>query len=315
MSAAPRWPTRHDFGDPFADDPVDPELAWRAAIKRDPLGAGPRAELEGRVRRFESALGDLLAGRRPTDDSELWALVRALQLDAPFAPDSRGVELADQPATVPDCVRVATNFWPDLGGDAPDWLLGPWADVLRRPAHEAVFRAALAAAAFVPPSADEKSAATLLHKREPLPSIAERTRFRVIDRAPVGLWTLTSRVDAGWRIADRLGLALRRVPPGPVTLRDPVSVCGVEPAHGVTMAARLVPTEQGWVACLPFLVPGEPPIEVVRAWLRLERWRAHLERTRVSLEQLLCDRGHVLIRRLHEWAWVQAASSDPAAPG
>lgn len=303
MIDLPIWPVLDDVLDPWDDDPVFFDEAWRVHRRRDPFGGLDKDAFTEALRSFETAIRRYLGGEQEFES--LVPLAEELGVHAPYDPDPRDVERPEVLADASELARIGPNGHPDLGAEAPGRLLGLWEDTIV--GDTTLLRATLAEATFLERVRGENSAWMRFRRRKPTPSIEARARVRPIAQAPVGVWTLTSTVEGGWRMADRLGLVPRRVPVGPVILQDPVSVQGVEPAHGVTLVGRVVATSSGWVAPMPFLVAGEPPKPLLDREVQLICWRQNLVLPRVSREEALANGGYSLIRRVHEWAWCQQA--------
>ncbi|MCO4743884.1 MAG: hypothetical protein KC912_03785 [Proteobacteria bacterium] len=297
------WPTDFDPRDPWDDDGVLFREAWRIHRRREPKGGLSKDVFRTHLQAFEGATREYLGGDGPF--SALAPHAEAMLLDGPADVDPRGVERPEELADAAELCRVGSNGHPDLGSEAPGRILGPWEDTLERTKHAALLRAALAEATFIERVRGENSSWMRFRRRKPFPPVADRSRVRPVAHASVGVWTMTSKVTGGWRLADRVGFTARRVPIGPVELWDPVSVTDTAAQHGATLVGRLVPTATGWVCPMPFVMAGEPPIELIRREVQLILWRQRLVFPRVSREESLANAGHSLIRRMHEWAWTQ----------
>lgn len=198
-------------------------------------------------------------------------------------------ETVDRAPTIAEAVRVAVEHAPGAGNEAPDRVLGPWADACPRP----WLAAAVAASAWFAPDADDEAPWAAWARQEPVPPAVDRARFRAVAHAPWGVWRVAD--DGQWH--DVLGLAPRWRPEGPV-VADPIVLGG--PVRAVV--ARVIRTPSGPVAVTPFGLPGLPDDVVARAEAVVAATRA--ADPRVSTEEALRRRGHALLRSLAAWAWI-----------
>lgn len=302
MIDEPVWPLLGDKRDPWDDDPVLLTEAWRVHRRRFPFAGLDQGTFTATLRQFEECLRQWLAGEAALDRAR--GLADTLGIAAPPEPDPRGLEQQEDIATAEELARLGTNGHPDLGSEAPGRVLGPWEGQLT-PRDRDVLCMALAEAAFMERVRGEMSSWTRFRRRKPLPSVEARARVRAIAHTPVGCWTIASRVDGGWRLADRLGLVARRVPNEPVDLSAVASVDGSVPHHGGTLVGRVVYTPRGWQCPVGFVVRGQPPHKLLRETVEVTLWRQRIVLPRVSLEEALSDAGYSLVRRVHEWAWCQ----------
>ncbi|TNE92468.1 MAG: hypothetical protein EP330_02085 [Deltaproteobacteria bacterium] len=303
MIDLPVWPLLDDPRDPWDDDPVLFDEAWKTHRRRDPLGGLSKEAFREALHVFEEALRANLAGELAFDD--VFAVARPLGIAGLDEVDPRKPESPPELADASELARIGPNGHPDLGAEAPGRLLGPWEDAARH--DRPLLRACLAEATFIERVRGEMSAWMRFRRRKPVPTVEERARVRPVSQAPIGVWTLTSTVEDGWRVADRVGLTPRWIPHGPVHLQSPVSVHGAEPEHGVTLVGRIVKTEAGWTVPMPFLVHGEPPKWLIDQEVQRILWRQSLVFPRVSRDEALANAGYSLIRRVHEWAWCRRA--------
>ena len=309
MMDEPIWPLLQDVRDPWDDDPVLLDEAWKIHRRRFPFGGMDKESFEGTLRAFETSVRAWLGGEASLDSAREHA--ETLGVAEPPEPDPRGLEQQQDIATAEEIARLGTNGHPDLGSEAPGRVLGPWEQRLT-PHDRSVLCMALAEAAFIERVRGEMSAWTRFRRRKPLPAVEERSRVRAVAHTPVGCWTMASTVDGGWRLADRLGLVPRRVPNTPVDLSAVVSVDGSGPHHGGTLVGRVVYTPGGWRCPVGFAVRGQPPAALLRETLDVMLWRQRLVHPRVSVEEVLSDAGYTLVRRVHEWAWCQQYPIDAA---
>lgn len=220
---------------------------------------------------------------------------RSLPSGAPDGvPDSPRVEVVDRAPTVAEAVRVATEHAPAAGAEAPDRVLGPWAD---EAVPRAVLAIAVAAAAWFPPDVDDEAPWVAWARQEPVPPAVDRARFRAVANAPWGLWWLDGVGDRAV-LRDAVGLGPRWVVEEPVWVQ---AVALVGPVRAV--AARVVRTTAGPVAALAIGLPGLPEDVMARADALVAAVRA--SGPRLSREEVLRRHGHVLVRSVAEWAWLR----------
>jgi hypothetical protein len=298
----PSWPTAQSVGDPFDDLPAV-ELDSRHGDHLSCGGELAEPEYAATVQQYLDVFQAIMAGSAQladlTDLSEVLAVA-----DAPRA-ETRAPWGPGRPATAVTLARIATDFSPAGGLDAPDQVLGPWADVITaQDSHQRLaLRYALAIYAVARVEVPMPSTADRWRARKPLPSIDARSRVIQAQRAPQAVWQIDDVDGDYWHLSDLTGLHTRYQPVGPVHVPDWGAVTPVEPGAAATLTARLVDTGAGWQAVAPLLVPGRVPTAVVRAWVQLLTARARLVGRRDRLEPLLAQRGHELARRLHCWAW------------
>ncbi|MFT4628797.1 MAG: hypothetical protein ACI8PZ_007493 [Myxococcota bacterium] len=298
------WPTAPVGRDPF-DEPPAVDLAAR---HRDHLSSGGELDATAyasTVVQFEEARSDVLAGRAPS--ATLLPLMEQLAIHTP-ARHARGAPWAPMEAAAEaDLVRIAADFSPAVGNDAPDLVLGPWADVMdiRRPPHRRALTAAIALYAVSEVERPLRAATERWRVRRPRFPPEERERVLHVQQAPQGVWHVEAGGPTGYRLRDLVGLHPRFVPSEPVTLGS-VGAVGSQPLVGSTLTARVLPTPAGWVGVTALQVDGQVPPAAVAAWVRLLTARSRLVGRRDPVEGILARRGHVLARRLHEWAWSQA---------
>lgn len=318
------WPADPDPVDPFADqdDPVD--LGYDDFRRAG--GKLPPDVYHRQARRLAARLDEVLAGRAPLDADtrrELGDLLNSLRISRRLTCDRRTERpIAPTLPSDADLARLTADVHPAVGQEAPDRVLGPLVDELdaRAPEHALALRVAIAAAAFL--VADGMRAETdtgldpgqtpfeIWSRRKPLPSPAERAAVRAVERAPWTAWAVGSPAsDATWHLRELVGIAPAGLPDAPVRL---VGVAAPFRAlrPGDTLLARVVRGPDGWEARTPIAIPGGPPRVRLRSWVRLELVRQRLRRRALTVDALLRRRGHVLARRLVEWAWLHP-DDDP----
>ncbi len=301
-------PLADPWGDPLV---LDWDRAWR--YHRQRLGGRGleqrafRDEAEG----FLARLDALIAGAAPSPDDDLESAALRLGLPAWFAPDPRAIDHAEALPGPTLLARIATDIAPSVGLDAPDRVLGPWADLLdpRRAPDRAALEMALAAACFVPVDDDRFGRTPFIQwvRRKPHPEMAIRDQVRAIERAPPTAWRIDAVTPEGLLLTELLGVAERARPKGPV-VAAPASVQGGG-APGDLLLARVVRVGDGWIAPVAFTLRGVPEPSLLRSWVRLAVWPRLLDHKATSLDELLRLMPHALWRRAHEHAYARALQS------
>jgi len=284
------WPAHEGGADPFRDPwwdesaagrklrPVaDPEAAdaFLALLERVESGLAGAAEIEGAARR----LG-------------VWGPVRR---------DGRTVPVvADRVPAEHEVVRMGTDLNPALGNEAPELVLGPWAATLDpgAPHHRRATRMAMAHCTYGALDGAQLSPFVVWCRRRPPPPLPERLAFRAIAHAPVGLYRLR-QVGERYELHDLLGLGGSW---SGVVMTDP----GWVDVPGEVCVARVVRSAAGPVAVMGLLLPKAPPTPLLRTWLHLDLLRSRVHHRGITLDVVLRKRGHVLVRRVHEWWWHHA---------
>lgn len=256
-----------------------------------------RATYEQRVRDFLT---------HPTAELEA-----ELGLDRPPRPEYHAPERVPWVPSPSDLVRIGTDIEPALGGDAPDLVLGPWAD---DPLPRPVLRMATAELLFAHLTGEPRSAWRRWKRRVPLPPVPDRAAVRGVARAPLTVWSIEGVEGDLLQVRERLGISAKHTC-SEVLAPERVSVDGGED----TLVARVVATETDRVAAIAFTVGGEPDQDWLEARLEDEWRRARLVDRRISKEQLLRTRGFVIARRIHARAFAArlsaATAARPAAEG
>jgi len=274
------WPTDQASVDPFAEDPWPGE---------DPQG---RAALDA-VRTGEI---DTLPPR--------W-LARATA-SVPAPPPERPA--GDLLASVIDLVRIAIDYAPAAGHDAPHRVLGPWALDLDPdlPGHQRAWLHAAAALAFTPLSPKRASPAVQYARRSKSnkATAAVRHSVRVVGWAPMSLWEIGLAEGGGHWLVDRVGLDPRQLPDGPVHLGDLGLMAG-EVGPGDTLLARVARDAYGWRAVVALGLPGRPSDALVARWLSWVVLERRLRSPTLPRPVVLRRWGWELCRYAHEWAWLR----------
>lgn len=208
--------------------------------------------------------------------------------------DKRLPEAVDRAPTLAEAVRVAVEAAPAAGNEAPDRVLGPWAD---GPVSRELLAVAVATAAWFTPDVDDEAPWGAWARQEPRPAAVERARFRAVADAPWGLWWLDGEGERVF-LRDTAGLGPRWLPTEAVWVR-PVPLCG--PLRAV--AARVILTRDGPVAVTPIGFPGLPDDVRARAD-RIVEGVASAD-PHASREEALRRQGHALVRSICEWLWVR----------
>jgi hypothetical protein len=206
----------------------------------------------------------LVGGRDPFQD----ATPHEFELRGPGRTEQVPVAAIPSPE---ELARVAADYAPGVGGEAPDRILGPWTDMLD--AHcEGSRRAllyAVANACFVVPDDDVRTPFTQWCRRTPAPSAADRRRFRVVEHSAWDIWPVESWGGGG--AAWQLGASV--FGQDHVELRDAVALLpGIAPRWVV---GRRVVAASGSVCILPIATGALPPQRILEAWDSEHRRRSH----------------------------------------
>lgn len=318
------WPSPPDPVDPFADQDEPADLGYDDF--RQAGGKLAPEAYERHARALSTLLDDLLAGRVPLDAAarrELDDRLNSLRISRKLTFDRR----TPRPAAATlvsdaDLARLTADVLPAVGQEAPDRVLGPLTDELdaRRPEHALTLRVAIAAACFLVADGERAEGGPGLDpgqtpfemwsRRKPLPSPAERAAVRAIERAPFTAWHVVAvHPDGRLTLRELVGIAPTGQPDEPV--RAVGVAAPLRPLRaGDTLLARVVLGPDGWETRTPLAVPGGPPRVRVQSWVRLELVRQRLRLRALTVDALLRRRGHVLSRRLVEWAWLHQ-DDDP----
>lgn len=186
--------------------------------------------------------------------------------------------------TLEALVRVCTDYWPSVGNEAPDLVLGR-ASLMASRQQCAI---AVAGACFLWAHRRWPSAFTSWCRSKPRASPPERAQVRAVGLAPWALWQVERRGSQLW-LEDATGLAPAYLPDGPV------QIVGEHPT-GQGLAARVLKTDRGWVAHTALSVPALPEHEEIRGWIEEELYEARRFRPEIRVEPLLRHRA-VLVRR------------------
>lgn len=204
--------------------------------------------------------------------------------DGPLEHDRNTPAWGHPAATLQELVRVCTDYWPSVGNEAPELVLGRAALFATR--QQCAI--AVAGACFLWAHRRWPSAFTSWCRSKPRAPTADRARVRAVGLAPWALWRV-ERAPSGLLLHDATGLAPAYLPQGPVT------VVGEAPT-GEGLAARVVRTDRGWVAHTALSVATLPSEQEIAGWLRDELHQARRFRPEIRIEPLLRHRA-VLVRR------------------
>jgi hypothetical protein len=294
------WPLETTLDDPHSD--IHWELVgYGYEDYRANGGRLPQAEYEVLGRQFDK---QIRAGTIEFDKQT----VEALCLTPPFLLPAVPPQEPFTPMDSADIVRITTDFLPSLSQDAPDLVLGPWRDELNPaiPHDRRLLLRALTIAGVETIQGSRFSGAEMWARSNITPSAEARAQLRMVSDAPHSLWHIKRVEDGQATLEDLIGLDPSYLPPGPVRIRDTLSVSDCD---GPYLLARVAYTPTGWEAHLPLALPAVPAEEQIHKWLQQEMWHARLRTRKLTLERLLRRRGHVLIRRLHEWLWLRQDDS------
>ena len=287
------WPEILDTRDVFAGDELQ-LLPGNWGSHRD-FTVGPRVpqpQWEALDRQFRSLFPQVLCGRAAPKALE--DVAEAMGLSAPPRSDRRHLATAAFHLGDEVLADITENYVPDVGSLAPDRVLGPFADLHIPRRLRAAAAATLAFTRIVPPAVRPIDRYA---EDKPRPDVPLRAVIRAIALSPLMLW---QRQDD--RLRPLLPLATGFAPDLPV--RDLPAV----PA----LLGRLVSLEQGggWlVASIPLpVVPNPAPLLRRMTW---ELWRVRRHELRLTWEDLLRERGEVLVRTTMEWLWERAIREEP----
>ena len=315
------WPCDDDLRRPFDDETLDPS-GWR-----NYRGAGgpltQPAYLQAAAH-FLGCIREVRAGRAPFD-AELTQQAVALGLtrsERNERPRTRPPRVPPLPDT--DLARITADLCPSASTEAADRFLGPLADELDgRPGHRKARLVALASLLFSVIDGADDITRPGPHpgftpferwcKRRPVASPEIRASARAVGLAPLSVYSLEANRPEGWVVADRLDLMSQVVPDGPVDV-SAAACLWRPPQPGDTLVARLVPTDDGWVACNAFILPSAPPPQKLAAWVQLALWEARIRERRLKVEELLRRNAHWLCRHIVEWTW-QLGDDHPYRDG
>jgi hypothetical protein len=294
------WPLVQVATDMYAGDEALPMSgahrdylthAGRVSLQA-PIDSGTYARLDAE---FEQRYRAILDGE--VDPSRIAVLAQKLLIWGPVRHDRR--PLPEVPVAIDDALlaEMAENQLPQVGGIAPDRVLGPWAD---EPLPRWVRLVAAAVMCFAPEVPPGVPAWARSIKRRPRPDRETCIALRAVARIPPMLWIIS---DAN-TVRPHLPFAPHMVPDGPIAgLPDTPAVIG-----------RMVPAPTGWqlVAGLPLV--QIPPAGPLVARLQLELLRLRRRERRLTWEDLLRQRGELLYRAASEWLYDALASPPSAAP-
>lgn len=311
------WPELLSSADPFRDEP--PAVSGYA----DYVARGGTLDEAQYLRLSSAFVADLIADTRPESlirqakELLVWFSIRSdHRTELPVAP---------YVPSLGDAARIATDFCPIAANEAADRVLGPLAAGLdpTDPAHRATLLAAVAQHAFMLPDGGGRSAQSGFDPgksaydqwalRRPRPNAEERAAMRAVFRAPYSAWILHRRVGDKWILDDLVGLTPASVPGEPVHIGE-VGAPLREPRAGDTLVARVVRGPDGWVAFGGIVLPSGPPRRKIKTWVHVELLRGRLNHRSLTVDRLLRRRGHVLARRVCEWAWL-SGDDDPYGLG
>jgi len=205
-------------------------------------------------------------------------------------------------------VNIACDIQPDIGDDAPDVALGDWCDVMdvTRPAHKKLLVHALALCGLSCAGTEPTSPLRRFLNNGAQKKLPTRGALSSVLRTPMGLWRVTEQCDDKWRLQDLIDMEPAWTPEGPVDLSALATVSSRPIACGDTVCARILPTYEGHTAVIGFYVEGAPCESVFEGWRQTVIARHHQERPNGSIGCAVSRHGHLLARRLHQWAWHDA---------
>ena len=208
------------------------------------------------------------------------------------------VAQADLP-TFEEMARVAADYAPGAGNEAPDRVLGPWVDRLSVSVREErrLLLLALAAACFFAPDDDFRSPFLQWSRRAPAPSMRDRNRFRAVAQAGFGVWSVESDDLGPRQVVSTLVAASNVQPPQVFPVEHRAVLPGRVPKFFV---GRSVRTNEGWVLALGVGMERTPSSSLIRDLLRTETAGVELQASDACLRW----RGHRFVRLLAEYEFL-----------
>lgn len=304
MRESRTWPALLRAGDPGVREPIGdpclpPDLGWA-----DYLATGGTLDADAYAAEARALLGDVARAHRGEPAPELRTRAERLLVWGPMESTTHHPLPTDALPSADHMARVATDMCPDASSEAPDWIFGPWADVLdpREPSHRLALTTALVWHGFTERDDDAQTTFDRWSRTKEVPSPHERARMRAVAQAPVGIWEIAALGADHVEVVDHVGLAAPWVPRGPIPYDPPGGVLG-GPRVGGALVGRAVRLREGWVLTSAFAVPAVPDARRVRAWLTLEAVVGRLIRRARWREELLARRGPGVARAVHEWIW------------
>ena len=293
------WPVELFPEDPWAgDERLDDPAAHAAHLDGARSPALSPAEHAAWDARFRAAYADVLDGRAPWGaEAEAAA---ALQVDGPLRHEDRLHKRAEGPVSDEVIAHFCEDWVPDVGLFAAERVLGPWAMSATR-GQKIVATAALCMSPLLPPAIRPVTRAS---RSEPRAPAEVRGPLVAVLRAPVALWAVE-----GASVRPLIPLAPQFLPDGPIA----------DLPQGVpAFVGRVVQLQAGGAFVRTALgLPVCPDPAVLMRRLRLELLRLRRHGRGLSWEDLLRDRGELVLRTCCEWAWVhaRAAGAPRAAAG
>lgn len=289
------WPELLCPRDPWGGDDVLPEEASYRNYLDFGVGEGQTALDEDEWYRQDQAFmalyREVLDGRAPA--SALEAPARRLGLWAPARHDRRPLDPAPLYISEEALADHVEDWVPDVGLQAPDRVLGPWAD---SPLPARIRRAAGAALCFSKLVNPGVTPAHRIARGKPKPSAPYRAALRAIGDAPPCIWEV------------RPNGTLQPVLPITRHARPIGVVAGVPAAPAVV--GRAVPGPQGWFLSAVLPLPGVPPRAGQIRRLQVELLRLRRVERRTSWEDVLRRRSELVYRNALSWAWLHLKDGE-----
>lgn len=257
------------------------QASWPQEVCRDDPFRRERALFRARKRGIDAPeFSHLLCGILAGDAT----CAAALGVDRPLSHNYVQPRVTSDLASLAECAQLATDMAPHLGLDGVVRLLGEvWLDLdARLPRDRRALLAALAASCFMQEEDDrhDRSPFEQWVRRKPIPSVAERVRFRAIDHEPHRLCHIRSR-GATWTLEDALDGGLITV--------DPSRLAHLLCDEGPAVIARLAYTTEGRVATVGWVLPKMPDLATVARYRQVRVWLNRLEERRATVETVMRD--------------------------
>jgi hypothetical protein len=288
-------------GEPYRVPVPDDDLGWgdycewgRAELDQADYTAKARALLRGWARRARGEAVDLTG---------LEASLGPVPHDPMM---EHAIPTLARPVTADELARITTDIEVQAGNEAPDAVLGLWADALdlyAKPAQRRALVHSLALWCFV--RVDHRVTWFKWCRHKPRPPEPDRVAVHAIGELPLALYRVGARVGDRWILEPMVPLEPGFAPPEPVSVPDYGAVQG-DLAEGGALLARVHPLQQGgWRAAVALALSAAPPQALVDQWLAETTAHARLWERRARPHRALRRFGHLFARRCHGWLWFQ----------
>jgi hypothetical protein len=303
LHAEGQWPTRDVACNPWqAAWPTD-DMGWSDLSRSTLKSRLTRADHMAAVTALQDALDAAWSGEHVTID-DLQTLCAPLQIETFWSTDAAAPELSPLHTLESHIVRITCDHAPTAGMLAPDLMLGPWFDALNfnHPPHRRT--SAWCVAHWGCSRVADRWPTRAWSGTKPVPDVKLRAAVRAIVRAPLGIWRIQQHGDR-WSLHDRLGISKRMVAPHSLDLTHAAGLGALQ--DGATVLLRAVPSDAGWRAFAPIVLPADPPDHVIKRVVTLQLIARRVRNRRAHVEDALRDRAHLVTNALHLWSWFDRA--------